>query len=486
MNTNSRTNTSTAIATLIALTLAACGSDSDATSASAERSAPVASATEGNVRGTSSATTPETSVTEAPTTVDDVTMADFQAGVAARCDADLETLAAMQQFGGTIESANAQISLLRQLSAQNASLAPLEAPTELSDRLAEAEEFGRSADATLSAAEEAAAAGDVATAEENIGKHISTLAAIAVRYALMGATCWPADADHAANADLNTPVDGDPGQIGAGFGSVWVSDSADGTVVRIDPESGEILARIAVGEGPLKLQPADGKIWVRTQDAFVRIDPETNEVDATLSKAEIGPAANRNWALDGTMWICDGQQLHRYDPTTIEPVAVIDIDIPCEYVYATDDLVVAWTYNDDPSLRVDPATVMIDPATNQVLATIPLPNDVVFPAVFQDRVFFAGLDTPTAVVIDRATWTISSTPDLGRATGKGGIVSDGELIFVPTGDGDISDVLVVDANTYEVTDVIEPIDVNHVALLDGSLWLTDGRLGVVQRFDLES
>ena len=33
---------------------------------------------------------------------------------------------------------------------------------------------------------------------------------------------------------------------------------------------------------------------------------------------------------------------------------------------------------------------MIDPATNQVLATIPLPVDVIMPVVFDDRVFFAG------------------------------------------------------------------------------------------------
>jgi hypothetical protein len=365
-------------------------------------------------------------------------------------------------------------------------LAPLDAPSDLAEDLREIDELGVSAETALSAAEAAAAANDVATAETKIGEHISTLAAIAVRFALMGASCWPADATRAANADLNIPLDGDPGQMGVGVGSVWVSDSADGSVVRIDPQSGEVLARVAVGDVPLKLQLADRKIWVRTRDEFVRIDPETNEVDATLPKADVGPGANRNWALDGTMWICDGHQLHRYDPTTVEALAVIDIDIPCEYVYATEDLVVVWTYNDDPSLRVDPATVMIDPSTNEVLATIPLPNHVVFPALFDDRVFFAGDETPTAVVIDRATWTVASTPDLGRATGKGGIVSDGELIFVPTEDGDISDVLVVDAETYEVVDVIEPIDVNHLALLDGSLWITDGRLGVVQRFDLDS
>jgi hypothetical protein len=47
-----------------------------------------------------------------------------------------------------------------------------------------------------------------------------------------------------------------------------------------------------------------------------------------------------------------------------------------------------------------------------------------------------------------------------------------------------SALLVVDAEAYEVTDTIEPLDVNGVALLDGSLWVTHETFNVAQRFDL--
>ena len=151
---------------------------------------------------------------------------------------------------------------------------------------------------------------------------------------------------------------------------------------------------------------------------------------------------------------------------------------------ATPELVIAWTYNDDPSLSADPAAVMIDPATNGVLATVALPVDVLMPAILEDRVFFAGNGNSTAVVVDRATWTVASTHELGRITGGGGIVTDGESIFVPTHDALPNDVLVVDAETYEVVDTIEPLDVNGVALLDGSLWVTHQTFDVVQKFDL--
>ena len=184
------------------------------------------------------------------------------------------------------------------------------------------------------------------------------------------------------------------------------------------------------------------------------------------------------------MWVCDGRQLHRYDPTTVELMATIDLDIDCDMVQAWDDLVIAWVYNDEPSLAADPAAAMIDPATNQVLATIPLPMDLFAPAVFDDRVFFAGNMTSTAVVIDRANWSIESTHDLGRATHGGGVVTDGDFIYLPTEDGFPKDVLVVDANSYEVVDTIEPLDLNGLALDGNSLWVTSGRLAVAQRFDL--
>ena len=222
------------------------------------------------------------------------------------------------------------------------------------------------------------------------------------------------------------------------------------------------------------------------RDAYVRIDAATNAVDATLAKADVGPAANRNWAIDGAMWVCDGRQLHRYDPTTVERVATIDIGIDCDYVLATPDLVVVWVYHDDPALSADPATVMIDPATNTVLATVALPAHALMPAIFDDRVVFPGNVNPTLTVVDRATWTVVATHDLGRQAGGGGIVTDGESIYVPTREFALAnDVLVVDADTYEVTDTILTLNVNGAALLDDALWTTGNTFDVVQRFDLE-
>ena len=125
------------------------------------------------------------------------------------------------------------------------------------------------------------------------------------------------------------------------------------------------------------------------------------------------------------MWICDGRRLHRYDPTTLEPVTAIDLDVNCDFVYATDDLVVVWNHNTDPTESGQSATSMIDPTTNQVIATIDLPVDVVWPAVFEDTIYFGGSENRSGVVIDRATWTVQSTIELPDLVGGGGITTDG-------------------------------------------------------------
>ena len=54
-----------------------------------------------------------------------------------------------------------------------------------------------------------------------------------------------------------------------GFGSVWVTSSADGTVTVIDPGDNSVLDTIEVGPVPFQLAAAGGGMWVAMQDAAV-------------------------------------------------------------------------------------------------------------------------------------------------------------------------------------------------------------------------
>jgi hypothetical protein len=374
------------------------------------------------------------------------------------------------------------------LNADRDAVAPIESldvPIELAVGFEPVLAASASAREAFEAAEEAAAVGDLVDAERLVSRHFAHLRSIAGRLAVMGLACGSADPARAATADLNVPLDLHAEQINVGFGSVWVSQKRGDNVVRVDPISGEILATIDVGTDPLKLQPADGRMWVRTLDAYVAIDEATNTVAARLPKADVGPSANRNFAIDGAMWICDGHRLHRYDPTTLAPIANIEIGVRCDFVYATPDTVLTWTLNEEPGESGESATTVIDPTTNQVVATIDLPIDVVWPVVLDHIVFFGGQLNNGAVVIDRATWTVASTLELPDVVGGGGITTDGTSIFVPTRGEQPWNVLVLDASTYEVVDTFEPLDVNGVAALEGSLWVTNPFTNVLQRFDID-
>ena len=340
------------------------------------------------------------------------------------------------------------------------------------------------ADEYLTTAEQAAAAGDVEAAFGAFEHYLDQLGQFAAGFLIAGAPC-ASDPSRAAGASLNVSLANQPAQLEVGFDSVWVSAGlGSNEVLRIDPDSGEILAIIDVGAQPVKLQPADGRLWVRTADSFVAIDPASNTVSTTLMKADVGPAANRSWAVDGAMWICDGQRLHRYDPTTVQPVTAITLDIECGNVHAAADLVVAWSYNEDDGQSGTSAAAFIDPATNQVMATVPLPVDVTAVIMLDDSVFLPGNSSSTAVVVDRATWAITATPDLGHPTRCSLCGFDGTSIYIPTDDSDQMDVLVVDGATFEVIDTIETLGANSVSAADGALWVVDDTFGVLQRFEI--
>ena len=58
-------------------------------------------------------------------------------------------------------------------------------------------------------------------------------------------------------------------QIGQGLADiatapdvVWIVETLDGTVSSIDPSSGTIRSRVAIGEGPMEIELGGGYIWV--------------------------------------------------------------------------------------------------------------------------------------------------------------------------------------------------------------------------------
>jgi hypothetical protein len=483
------TRAAVALLASIAFAVTACGGDETAdssvtasaaaptTPASTDDSVPIPATSATGAETSTSTSTSTTASTNDPSTPDD----EWRGAVEAGCSDNLAQLTRIAEHDGTAEGIAARARALKAIVEQDRQ-ADIALPASLREQLDQlSDDAVEHLDRSIALAEGGDVGGAHRAVEEGSDRFVRSATAIAIA----GARCGFADPRRVENADLTVPLEMDPNQLGAGFGSIWVSEGLAGRVVRLDPASGTIQASVDVGDGPLKLQPADGRMWVRTAAAYVAIDPATNTVVATLAKADVGPAANRSWAVDGAMWICDGRRLHRYDPTTLAAVATLDLELDCNAVYATSDLVVAWSYNEDEPESGTSAAAFVDPATNSLLATVPMPVDVGGPALLPGAAFFHGYHGSIAVVVDLTTWEITATPDLGvPGGGTGQAAFDGESIYVVTSDE--QDVLRVDGTTFAVTDVIEPLGANAVVVDDaGALWVARGQpYDVVQRFDV--
>ena len=182
---------------------------------------------------------------------------------------------------------------------------------------------------------------------------------------------------------------GRPTGAGFAFGSVWVA-TWDGFVVRVDPKTRRVVARVAVGQAPLAAQSGFGSVWVtNSEDGTVsRLDPVDNSVLATIP---VGPKPFQLAAAGGGMWVATAT-----------------------------------------------AAVKIDPGTDRVALRAPYPGDAKFPSTGAN-----GLDADErAVWVSTAVGTVLRLrPDNGRqvatirvlpdkSTSPGQVVIDGDHVWV--------------------------------------------------------
>jgi hypothetical protein len=218
--------------------------------------------------------------------------------------------------GGDAESLEAFVAAHREIHETGPSIGSIrfEGPGRTPDEL---REITAGIDEALDRAAEAAAAGDYLGTREWIDTSRNHLGFLASAFASEGQSCGPADAQRAAEAALNVSILA-PWQVEVGFDSVWVSQRRSDTVLRIDPETGEVLARIEMPSLPSSCSPPTERWWCAPR--LVRDDRCSDQHDRRQPReVRRRTRANRSWAVDGALWICDGRRLHRYDPTTLDP-----------------------------------------------------------------------------------------------------------------------------------------------------------------------
>jgi YVTN family beta-propeller protein len=84
--------------------------------------------------------------------------------------------------------------------------------------------------------------------------------------------------------------------------AVWVANAGDDSVSRIDPRTNGVRRAISVGEGPSAIAVGDGAVWVATggDGSVSRIDPRTNRATATI---RIGHRPQGIAIAGGLVWV---------------------------------------------------------------------------------------------------------------------------------------------------------------------------------------
>ena len=156
----------------------------------------------------------------------------------------------------------------------------------------------------------------------------------------------------------------EPGAPATGFGSVWVPNTGDGSLARIDPTTNAVVARIPYA--PYR-HPSDrgdyydsaavgyGSVWVASDlnGTVARIDPATNRRVATISvgsrPAEITTTADAVWVAHVLSGVAT-----RIDPATN---AIVRHDTSASLTGAAADGSTIWLLVNQPQtvLRLDSA-----------------------------------------------------------------------------------------------------------------------------------
>ncbi len=132
-----------------------------------------------------------------------------------------------------------------------------------------------------------------------------------------------------ASIPLGSPTQVSTGALGivATSDAVWVAnrwgttEAPDGSVIRIDPQSNRIVARLALGSnpdglGPTAITAGSSAIWVGVPStrSIVRIDPATDSVVTEVPKLHC--AGGQLAADESSVWVADCTSVRRIDIRT--------------------------------------------------------------------------------------------------------------------------------------------------------------------------
>jgi YVTN family beta-propeller protein len=252
------------------------------------------------------------------------------------------------------------------------------------------------------------------------------------------------------------PVGNTPRGVAVGRDSVWVANSADGTLAQIDQKTLEVVKNIGIAGQATDVVEAYGGLWVVTgiDNAIVRLDPRTGgELSRTELTSDHFAGAHAVAAGAGAIWVATGGWVIKIDPSTgrrtkiccgggVNDVAVgrdavwfVDVSqfvgrvslktlrvtpsaqlgvIPIAVTYAYGGV---WITVPDPT-RPRVSLWLIDPQTVRVVQTIDVgPGLKYLPSLEltagAGALWVTNYDAGTVVRVDPTSGTVTSTIKVG-------------------------------------------------------------------------
>jgi YVTN family beta-propeller protein len=230
--------------------------------------------------------------------------------------------------------------------------------------------------------------------------------------------------DRATDRVVTIAVGGRPAAVAFGAGSLWVADSDARSVAQIDPGSNAVEQRLDVGNAPRGLAVVDGTLWVLSGDAAIeRLDLGRARVTQTVRLAAKPTAIA---ASAGSLWVAseEGGTVWRIDPRTGTALRSIRVGNGPSAIAAGAGAV--WVVN-----RHDGTLSRIDAATGTVSWTVPVGTDPAAVAAGAGAVWVAGGEDAAVARVDPHRPRVAERIRLG--TPATAIATAGGRVWTTTG-----------------------------------------------------
>jgi YVTN family beta-propeller protein len=256
------------------------------------------------------------------------------------------------------------------------------------------------------------------------------------------------------------PVGRNPSAVTVGAGSIWVANTGDETVSRID--RGHPIVTIPVGRDPTALAFAAGSLWVTAREdrTLAQLNVAANRI---ARKIPLGDAPRALAGGFGALWVAYeiDRRVARFDLTRGAFTAPIELAAnPTALAVGAGSL---WVASEEAG-----TVFRVDPQTRAVAKAIPVGNGPIGVAVGERGVWVANRQDGTVSHIDPATDRVVRTVTVGEEP-SAVAAGAGSVWVANSGDGTVSR---IDPVRGRVTETIRVVGNPTALAIDGGSVLT--------------